>query len=75
MKDIDEITIHPDYLDHKVQIGAKLNEELCMKLIEFLKENYKYFSWSHEDMSGIDPSIMVHHLIIDEKFELVKQKR
>ena len=44
MEDIDKISIHPDYLDPKVQIGAQLNTKLRTRLIEFLKENYSCFA-------------------------------
>lgn len=33
------------------------------------------FAWSHEDMSGIDPSVIVHKLNVDPGHRLVKQKR
>ena len=32
------------------------------------------FSWSYEDMSGLDTDIMVHHLPTKEDCPLVKQK-
>ena len=31
-------------------------------LIRFLRENIDVFAWSHEDMPGIDPSVIAHHL-------------
>ena len=33
------------------------------------------FAWSHEDMPGIDPSIMVHKLNVSHSFPLVRQKK
>ena len=32
------------------------------------------FAWSYEDMSGLDPSIVQHHLPLLPHVELVKQK-
>ena len=37
--------------------------------------NQDVFAWSHEDMSGIDPSIMVHKLNVSSSFLPVRQKK
>ncbi|KAL5541776.1 hypothetical protein UlMin_009486 [Ulmus minor] len=44
-------------------------------LIIFLREHRDVFAWSHEDMPGIDPNVIVHRLNIDPNFKPVKQKR
>ncbi|KAL5554501.1 hypothetical protein UlMin_041902 [Ulmus minor] len=44
-------------------------------LIIFLREHHDVLAWSHEDMPGIDPSVIVHRLNIDPNFKPVKQKR
>ena len=33
------------------------------------------FAWSHEDMPGIDPDLMVHKFNVDMNHEPVQQKR
>ena len=33
------------------------------------------YAWSHEDISGIDPSIIVHKLNVSSLFPLVQQKK
>ncbi|KAL5572097.1 hypothetical protein UlMin_021694 [Ulmus minor] len=48
-----------------------VNEDLVI----FLREHRDVFAWSHEDMPGIDPNVIVHRLNIDPNFKLVKQKR
>ena len=48
-----------------LQIGSQLELELREKMIKFLKVNLDVFAWSHDDMVGIDPEIMCHHLNID----------
>jgi len=45
------------------------------KLIEFLIANIDCFTWSHFDMTWIQPEISTHKLILDPNFHLVKQKR
>ena len=44
-------------------------------LTAFLRANQDVFAWSHEDMSGIDPSIMVHKLNVSSSFLPVRQKK
>ena len=60
MEELDEVQIHPNYPNHKVQIGARLEPELREKLISFLVQQHDYFAWSHADMTGIDPEVVVH---------------
>ena len=42
--------------------------------MDFLKEQKDVFAWSHEDMPGIDPSIIVHRLNVDSIYKPVIQK-
>ena len=41
----------------------------------FLKENQDVFAWSHEDISGIDLSVMVHRLNVSPTFPPIRQKK
>ena len=75
MEEIDEIPIFPDFPEHKVQIGARLTDTLKEQVVSFLKNNHDCFAWSHEDMTGIDPEVAVHHLQVDPDYRPVKQKR
>jgi hypothetical protein len=43
--------------------------------VAFLRHNCDVFAWSHEDMPGIDPSIIVHKLNVDPNYRPVKQRR
>jgi hypothetical protein len=40
-----------------------------------LKDNKDIFAWSHEDMPGIDPSIISHKLNVNPCLHPIKQKR
>jgi len=44
-------------------------------LMTFLRDNRDIFTWSHEDMSGIDPSVMVHRLNVSPSFSPICQKK
>jgi hypothetical protein len=59
----------------KVRIGTQLPQLMKEDLVAFLKCNSDVFAWSHEDMPGIDPSVIVHKLNVDPNHRPVKQKR
>jgi hypothetical protein len=59
----------------RVKIGSQLPERLKEEIVSFLKGNRDVFAWNHENMSGIDPSIIVHRLNADPSFRPVRQKR
>ena len=59
----------------KLRVRRNLAGIVKEKLVEFLKANLDLFAWSHEDMVGIDPSVMCHHLNIDPKARPVRKKR
>ena len=57
------------------RVGADLEEKNKKDLVQFLKKNIDVFAWSHEDMSGIDPSVITHRLNECPSFKLVRQKK
>ena len=75
MESLDEVSIHPNLVDYKVQIGALLRPNLHQSLIDLLKHHHDCFAWSHTDMTGIDPEVTVHRLQVDPEHPLVRQKR
>ena len=74
MEELEEVSIDENDPTRGVKVGKKLKLEVKPQLVEFLRRNQDVFAWSHEDMLGIDPSIIVHHLNIDPSFKQVKQK-
>ncbi|XP_038687530.1 uncharacterized protein LOC119986911 [Tripterygium wilfordii] len=67
-KEIEEIIIHPDYPDQKIQIEANLDHQLRENLNQFLQNHKHTFAWTHADMIGIDPNIITHQLQVDDNF-------
>ena len=57
------------------RVGADLEEKNKKDLVQFLKKNIDVFAWSHEDMSGIDPSVITHRLNVCPSFKPVRQKK
>lgn len=62
MEEIDEVPIFPDFPEHKVQIGVRLDDTLKEQILSFLVQNHDCFAWSHKYMIGIDLEIAIHSL-------------
>ena len=58
-----------------LKIGSKLTEGLRRRLVDILRFNSDCFAWSHADMPGIDPEIIMHKLQVDPLHQPVRQKR
>ena len=44
------------------KVGTRLNLVLKSKIVEFLKQNLDVFTWTHEDMPGINNEAIEHKL-------------
>ena len=71
-KALENIPFDESNLKRYTKVGADLEEKNKKDLIQFLKKNIGVFAWSHEDMPGIDPGVITHHLNICPSFELVQ---
>ena len=72
---LEEILLDDSEPDRMTRIGTLASQMICRALTTFLKNNCDVFAWSHEDMSGIDPSVMVHRLNVLPSFPLLHQKK
>ena len=46
-------------------MGTLANSLISQDLTGFLRINQDVFAWSHKDMPGIDPSVIVHKLNVN----------
>ncbi|XP_063948153.1 uncharacterized protein LOC135152236 [Daucus carota subsp. sativus] len=74
-EDTIDVQVTPGSDGKILKIGSKLGPEIRSKLIEFLTNSLDVFAWSHEDMVGIDPAVMCHHLNVDPSKKGARQKR
>ena len=58
-----------------IRVGADLEKKIKKDLIRFLRKSIDVFTWSHEDMPGIDPSVITHSLNVYPSSKLVGQKK
>ena len=75
MEELQDVFLDEEHLDRITRIGMQANLSVQKRLILFLKNNLDIFAWSHEDMSVIDPKIMVYQLNISPSFPPVRQRK
>ncbi|KAL5575413.1 hypothetical protein UlMin_017112 [Ulmus minor] len=75
VEDLEEVQFNPDEPGRTFKIGRLLCEHFRAKLIEFLRKHENDFALTHRDIPGIDPTVMVHSLVVDPKARPIKQKR
>ena len=59
---LEDIPLDEDDPGKSTRIWLNLEGKIRKDLIRFLRENIDVFAWSHEDMLGIDPSVITHRL-------------
>ena len=72
---LEEIPLDTSRPDRTTRIGTLASPLVRQALTTFLKENQDVFLWSHEDMPGIDPLVMVHRLNVLPTFPPIHQKK
>ena len=69
---LEEVLLDDSRPERTTRISTLASQTICQALTTFLKENQDVFAWSHEDMLGIDPSIIVHRFNVSPSFSLVQ---
>ena len=72
---LEEILLDNSRPEQMTRIGTLTSPPVHQALTTFLRENYNIFTWSHKDMHGIDPSIMVHRLNVSPSPLIYQKKR
>ena len=72
---LEEVFLNDLNLEWTTKIGTLASPTVRQALTTFLKSNRDVFAWSHEDMPGIDPSVMVHRLNVSPSFSPIRQKK
>ena len=73
IKELESIKLDDQHPERAIQVGSQLPRCLWDQLVNFLKEHKDVFAWSHEDMPGINPAIIVHRLNVDPTHKPVIQ--
>ena len=72
---LDEILLNDSKPDRMTKIGTLASPATRQAITAFLKDNWDVFAWSHEDMPGINPVVMVHRLNISPSFPPIHHKK
>ena len=72
---LEDISLDEDNPKKSTRIGANLEGKIKKDLIHFLRENIDVFAWSHEDMPGIDSSVITHRLNVYPSSKPMRQKK
>ena len=75
VKRLKEILLNDSKPNRMTRIGTLASPMVRQALTTFLKDNRDVFAWSHGDMPGIDPSVMVHRLNVSPFFPPICQKK
>ncbi|KAL0405190.1 UNVERIFIED_CONTAM: hypothetical protein Slati_3832900 [Sesamum latifolium] len=57
------------------KIGSKMKEDVRDQVVDYLRKNKDIFAWTLQDLEGIDPCVITHHLNLDPTIRPVKQKK
>ena len=74
VEELEEIILDDSRPKRMTRMGTLASSPVRQELMAFLKDNQDVFAWSHEDMPGIDPKIMVHKLNVSPTFSPIRQK-
>ncbi|XP_075640470.1 uncharacterized protein LOC142612237 [Castanea sativa] len=70
-----EVEVIPGDLSKVLKTGSTLPILEKKKMISLLRKNQDVFAWKHEDMPGIDRTIIQHRLNVNLKCKPVQQKQ
>ena len=72
---LEDISLDEKNPERCTRVGADLEEKIKKDLVRFLRKSIDVFAWSHEDMPGIDPSVITHHLNVYPSSKPIRQKK
>ena len=75
MEELVNIQLHSVDPSKTTKVSTLLPLDLKRDFGKNLAENADVFTWSREDMLGIDPSFIVHRLNMDLSHKVVQEKR
>ncbi|KAL0462884.1 UNVERIFIED_CONTAM: hypothetical protein Slati_0176000 [Sesamum latifolium] len=67
------IEVMPGDLEKTTRIGSHISNVIRKELVQCLQRNADIFAWTPQDLEGIDPRVITHHLNIDPSIKPVKQ--
>ena len=72
---LENISLDESNPEKCTKVEVDLEKKIKKDLVRFLRKSIDVFAWSHEDMSGIDPSVITHRLNVYPSSKPVQQKK
>ncbi|XP_048605779.1 uncharacterized protein LOC125583196 [Brassica napus] len=74
-EEVREVAIDESDPTKIIRVGVYLSDDICSRIISFIKDNASTFSWKTSDMKGINPAVTSHELYVDPTFKPIRHKR
>ena len=75
VEELEEVTLDESRPGRTTRMGTLASQPIRQALAVFLKMDQDVFVWNHEDMPGIDPSVIVHRLNVNSASSPIRQKK
>ena len=75
VEELEEVILDESRPGRTTRMGTLASPTVRQDLANFLRMNQDVFTWSHEDMPGIDPSVIVHKITVNPDSSPVRQKK
>ena len=75
VEELEEISLDKSRPERTTRMGTLASPLIRQDLVAFLRMNQDVFTWSHKDMPGIDPSVIVHRLNVNPASSPIQQKK
>ena len=75
MEELEEVVLDESRPEQTTRMGTLASPMIRQDLVVFLRMNQDVFAWSHEDMPGIDSSVIVHRLNVNPASSPIRQKK
>ena len=75
VEELEEISLDESRPERITRMGMLASPLIHQDLAAFLRMSQDVFAWGHEDMPGINPSVIVHRLNVNPASSLIRQKK
>ena len=75
VEELEVVTLDESRPERITRMGTLASQPIRQALVSFLKMNQDVFAWSHDDMLGIDPSVIVHRMNMNPASSPIRHKK
>ena len=72
---LEEVFLDDSNHERTTKIGTLASPDVRQALTTLLRNNRDVFAWTHEDMPGIDPSVIIYRLNVSPSFPPIRQEK